>query len=56
MYPVLLGQGKKVFPDGVRPSALTLLEPPVSGSAGAVQLRYGPTGADPTTGDMTVED
>ena len=56
MYPVLLGQGKKVFPDGVRPSALTLLEPPVSGSSGAVQLRYGPTGADPTTGDMTVED
>ena len=55
MYPVLLGQGEKVFPDGIRPSALTLLEPPVSGSSGAVQLRYGPTGADPTTGDMTVD-
>jgi dihydrofolate reductase len=56
VYPVVLGQGKKVFPDGVRPAALTLLEPPVSGSAGAVQLRYGPTGADPATGDMTDDD
>ena len=28
VYPVVLGQGKKVFPDGARPSTLTLLEPP----------------------------
>jgi dihydrofolate reductase len=54
-YPIVLGQGKKVFPDGVRPSGLTLLEPPETGSSGAVQLRYGP-GADPTTGDMTRPD
>jgi dihydrofolate reductase len=52
VYPVVLGQGKKVFPDGAVPTALRLLEPPISGSAGAVQLRYGPAG-DPTTGDMT---
>jgi len=53
VYPIVLGQGSKVFPDGVRASGLTLLEPPVAGSAGAVQLRYRPTGADPATGDMT---
>ena len=56
VYPVLLGQGKRVFPDGVRPSGLTLLEPAVTGSRGVVQLRYGPTGADPATGEMTVDD
>jgi dihydrofolate reductase len=56
VYPVVLGRGKKVFPDGVRPSALRLLEPPLTGSAGAVQLRYGPTGGDPATGDMTPPD
>ncbi|WP_028050398.1 dihydrofolate reductase family protein [Cellulomonas sp. URHD0024] len=53
VYPIVLGQGKKVFPEGSRPSGFRLLEPPVAGSAGAVQLRYGPTGADPSTGDMT---
>ncbi len=53
VHPVLLGQGKKVFPDGVRPSGLTLLAPPAAGSEGVVALRYGPTGADPATGDMT---
>jgi len=53
---VVLGQGKKVFPDGVRPSGLRLLEPPVAGSAGAVMVRYGPTGDDPGTGDMTRSD
>lgn len=52
VYPVVLGQGKKVFPEGATPAALRLLEPAVSGSAGAVQLRYAPAGA-PTTGDMT---
>lgn len=56
VYPIVLGQGKKVFPDGVRPSALTLLGPAETGSAGAVQLRYAPTGADPATGDMTEVD
>jgi len=50
VYPVVLGQGKKVFPDDARPSGLKLIEPPVTGSAGAVQLRYVPTGADPGTG------
>jgi len=52
VYPVVLGQGKKVFPDGVRPSALRLLDPPVTTSSGATLLRYAPTGEDPATGDM----
>ena len=52
VYPIVLGRGKRVFPDGTRPSGLTLLEPPVAGSSGAIQLRYAPTGADPGTGDM----
>ena len=56
VHPVLLGQGKKVFPDGVRPSGLTLLAPPAAGSEGVVALRYGPTGADPATGDMTSDE
>ena len=56
MYPIVLGQGKKVFPDGAAPSALRLLEPPVSGRSGVVQLRYGPTGSVPTTGDMSRPD
>ncbi|MDM7830611.1 dihydrofolate reductase family protein [Cellulomonas edaphi] len=54
VYPVVLGQGKKVFPDGATPNRLELLEPPLTGSRGTVQLRYGPTGARPTTGDMTL--
>jgi len=53
VYPIVLGQGKKVFPDGVAPAALTLLEPAVTGDSGAVSLRYGPAGT-PTTGDMTL--
>ncbi|WP_028045662.1 dihydrofolate reductase family protein [Cellulomonas sp. URHE0023] len=56
VYPIVLGQGKKVFRDGARASGLRLLEPPVSGSSGAVQLRYAPTGADPGTGDMTIDE
>jgi dihydrofolate reductase len=52
VHPIVLGEGKKVFPDGAVPAALRLLEPPISGSRGAVQLRYAPAGL-PTTGDMT---
>lgn len=51
VYPVVLGQGKKVFPDGALPTEMTLLEPPVVTDKGAVLLRYGPGGAV-RTGDM----
>lgn len=56
VHPVVLGQGKKVFPDGATPSALRLLEPPLTGDTGVIQLRYGPTGSAPATGDMTQPD
>ena len=53
VYPVVLGQGKKVFPDGAAPANLRLLAPPVTGGT-AVQLRYAPAGV-PTTGEMGPE-
>lgn len=53
VYPIVLGQGKKVFPDGVAPGALRLSAPAVTGDSGAVSLRYAPAGK-PTTGDMTL--
>lgn len=52
VYPVVLGQGKKVFPDGAAPMELELLAPAVTGPSGAVILRYGP-GGPVQTGDMT---
>ncbi len=55
VYPIVLGQGKKVFPEGATPANLHLLAPAVTGSSGAVVLRYSPAGK-PTTGDMTQDD
>lgn len=52
VYPVVLGEGRKVFPDGAAPANLALTEPPLVGGSGAVLLRYAPAGL-PTTGDMT---
>ena len=54
VYPVVLGEGKRVFPEGAAPARLRLLEPPLSGSAGALLLRYGPAG-EVEVGDMTTE-
>ncbi|MFD5599075.1 dihydrofolate reductase family protein [Leucobacter sp. NPDC058333] len=53
VYPIVLGEGQKVFPTGALPTNLRLIEPPLSGSAGAVQLRYEPAPGTPTTGTMT---
>ena len=47
VYPIVLGQGKKVFPDGVRAVRAHAARAARDGSAGAVLLRYAPTGADP---------
>jgi dihydrofolate reductase len=55
VYPIVLGQGKKVFPDGATPANLKLVTPPVTGSSGAVLLRYAPAGK-PTMGDMSDPD
>ncbi len=51
VYPVVLGQGKKVFPDGASAANLTLLgaEP---GENGAVSLRYAPAPGPIRTGTM----
>ena len=55
IYPIVLGQGKKVFPEGAEPANLHLIAPAITGSTGAVVLRYAPAGK-PTTGDMTSDD
>lgn len=51
VHPVVLGEGRKVFPDGATPRSLTLIEPPLVGDHGVVQLRYAPAGPV-ETGDM----
>ncbi|MEN2738803.1 dihydrofolate reductase family protein [Microbacterium sp. X-17] len=51
VYPLVLGQGKKVFPDGAVPTSLSLVGPPIQGSTGAVLLRYAP-GGPVRTGNM----
>lgn len=46
VYPVVPGAGKRLFPETSARHDLALLEPPRSGSAGAVSLRYGPADVD----------
>jgi dihydrofolate reductase len=43
VYPVLLGNGKRLFGDGTMPTALRLVESRTFGN-GAVLLAYEPTG------------
>lgn len=52
VHPVVLGQGKKVFPDGAARARLRLIAPAASGPTGTLLLRYAPDG-DVVTGDMT---
>jgi dihydrofolate reductase len=40
VYPVVLGQGLRVFPDGCEPTTLRLSEPPTAFPKGGVLLRY----------------
>ncbi len=54
VYPVVLGQGKKVFASGAVPSNLSLIEPARTSSRGAVLLRYALAEGTPGTGDMSV--
>jgi dihydrofolate reductase len=51
VYPVVLGQGKKVFPDGAAPANMQLLNAE-AGDGGAVLLRYAPLPGDVRTGAM----
>jgi dihydrofolate reductase len=53
VYPIVLGRGKRLFPDDGPPTTLTLLEPPVSSDKGTIFLRYGPGAGRPKTGDMS---
>lgn len=53
VYPVVLGEGRKVFPDGAAPANLRLLEAPTTADCGAVLLRYAPKRGLPATGDMS---
>lgn len=56
VYPIVLGTGRRVFPDGAAPRNLRLVAPPSSGSAGAVLLRYAPLPGEPATGIMGASD
>ncbi|WP_460801048.1 dihydrofolate reductase family protein [Microbacterium sp. GXF6406] len=51
VYPIVLGQGKKVFPDGAAPANLRLLHAE-AGDAGALSLRYAPRPGPVRTGPM----
>jgi dihydrofolate reductase len=51
IHPVVLGEGKKVFPEGAAPANLRLLAPPLTAGSGAFLVRYAPAGV-PTTGVM----
>ena len=53
VYPLVLGDGKKVFADGAVPTNLTLNEPAVTSPTGAVRLRYTLADGTPATGDMS---
>lgn len=49
VYPVVLGQGKKLFPAGTAASRFELAEPPTAFPAGAVLLRYRKLDGPPQT-------
>jgi dihydrofolate reductase len=51
VYPVVLGQGRKVFPDGAAPSNMRLLSAE-SGDGGTLSLRYAPLPGEVRTGTM----
>ncbi|MFI8632783.1 dihydrofolate reductase family protein [Microbacterium sp. NPDC077663] len=51
VHPVVLGEGRQVFPAGATPQTLRLIEPPKVGDHGVVQVRYEPAGPV-VTGDM----
>lgn len=51
VYPLVLGRGKKVFPDGAAPANLRLLHAE-SGDGGILLLRYAPVPGEVRTGTM----
>lgn len=53
VHPVVLGSGKRVFPEGAEPANVTLIEPAETSPNGIVRLRYAPAEGPPATGDMS---
>lgn len=51
VYPIVLGQGKKVFPDGTAPANLRLVHSE-TGDGGVLILRYAPAPGQVETGTM----
>lgn len=51
-YPLVLGQGKRVFPEGTTPANVRLLAPVTTSSLGVLTLRYGPVDLSPQTGTV----
>lgn len=49
-YPIVLGMGGRVFPEGTPPTRFALEEPPMAYPAGAVLLRYRRLDGPPETG------
>ncbi len=56
VYPIVVGRGKRLFPDDGPAVALDLLSTEAPSEKGAVLLRYRSTGSLPATGDMGEED
>lgn len=55
VYPIALGSGKRLWAEGLAPTAFALAEPPRAFPKGAVQLVFEPAG-EPVTGfDMGAE-
>jgi dihydrofolate reductase len=52
VHPVVLGSGKRVFPDGATPANVTLIGPAVTSANGIVRLQYAPADGPPATGQM----
>lgn len=42
VYPIVLGAGKRIFSSGLSPSRIRLIESPLVGDNGVIQLRYAP--------------
>jgi dihydrofolate reductase len=55
VYPILLGEGKKVFDGGTVPSNLKLIEPVLTSPKGAVMQRYELLEGVPGVGDMSAD-
>jgi dihydrofolate reductase len=52
LCPVVIGQGKKLFPDGTAATRFELIEPPKPFPAGALLLRYRRLDGPPHTANM----